>query len=290
IPAFILNLELLDIPSNEKVKKPPNAFILFQKDYCDIVTTEYPNLSNYDISIIIGKMWVKSPNEVREKYKIRADEIKATYKQKSKNSKHIYKTRKRKFNTEIDSTKNSGIIKSDSEAKIEISDSSKGTAPLNKNKRLSFHLKESNEELSPFNENKILSLKVNNEELSPFNENKISSLPLKESNEELFLPHFSQLFFLQTEYNNIYQTDPFLLSNNFSEQSFKIENFTPQRENNYFDNEQNYFLLTEANSNNFTNKQPMENNFSSTQTESNDFNSKPTGENFDFEKLMKLIQ
>src|SRR5947208_3636716 len=40
IPAFILNLELLDIPSNEKVKKPPNAFILFRKDYCDIVTTE----------------------------------------------------------------------------------------------------------------------------------------------------------------------------------------------------------------------------------------------------------
>jgi hypothetical protein len=59
-----------------KVPRPVNAFILFRKDRHPALKKDNPTLHNNDISIILGKEWKNTPEDVKGAYKARAERIK----------------------------------------------------------------------------------------------------------------------------------------------------------------------------------------------------------------------
>ncbi|OLN86124.1 Silenced mating-type M-specific polypeptide Mc [Colletotrichum chlorophyti] len=59
-----------------KVTRPPNAFILYRKDYQAKIKQTHPHLLNNDISGILGKAWNNESHEVRERYRKLAKEYK----------------------------------------------------------------------------------------------------------------------------------------------------------------------------------------------------------------------
>ncbi|KAH7321199.1 hypothetical protein B0I35DRAFT_209202 [Stachybotrys elegans] len=59
-----------------KIPRPRNAFILYRQHHHAQVSAEYPDLSNPDISKVIGQSWRKEDAEVREKWKALAAEEK----------------------------------------------------------------------------------------------------------------------------------------------------------------------------------------------------------------------
>ena len=60
----------------EKVPRPPNAFIIYRKDWHPRVVAQNPGLHNNAISVIIGDQWRNESEEVRTAYKQRAGDAK----------------------------------------------------------------------------------------------------------------------------------------------------------------------------------------------------------------------
>ncbi|RMY22330.1 hypothetical protein D0867_02795 [Hortaea werneckii] len=62
--------------SNPKVPRPPNAFIIYRKDWHARVVAENPGLHNNAISVIIGRQWRAESETVRAAYTRRAEDMK----------------------------------------------------------------------------------------------------------------------------------------------------------------------------------------------------------------------
>ena len=59
-----------------KVKRPPNAFILYRKFHHQKLVAANPNMKNNDISVILGRQWRHETEEVRAVWNVMADKIK----------------------------------------------------------------------------------------------------------------------------------------------------------------------------------------------------------------------
>lgn len=53
---------------NNKVRRPPNAFMLFGKDNRKRLAQENPHVSNKVISEMLGKKWAEAPSHIKEEY------------------------------------------------------------------------------------------------------------------------------------------------------------------------------------------------------------------------------
>nr|WRK65006.1 putative mating-type 1-2-1 protein [Davidsoniella virescens] len=62
-----------------KIPRPPNAYILYRKDRHQAVKTDFPNISNTEISKILGKRWREESASIREFYKEQAEAYKKTF-------------------------------------------------------------------------------------------------------------------------------------------------------------------------------------------------------------------
>ncbi|KAL4805463.1 hypothetical protein BDV18DRAFT_140950 [Aspergillus unguis] len=59
-----------------KIPRPPNAFILYRQHHHPRVKETYPDLSNNEISVILGKQWRAEPEEAKLHFKNLAEEFK----------------------------------------------------------------------------------------------------------------------------------------------------------------------------------------------------------------------
>ncbi|KAL2793305.1 hypothetical protein BJX66DRAFT_306190 [Aspergillus keveii] len=59
-----------------KIPRPPNAFILYRQHHHPKVKEAYPDFSNNEISVILGKQWRSEPDEARLHFKSMAEEFK----------------------------------------------------------------------------------------------------------------------------------------------------------------------------------------------------------------------
>ncbi|KAL2814387.1 hypothetical protein BDW59DRAFT_167174 [Aspergillus cavernicola] len=59
-----------------KIPRPPNAFILYRQRHHPRVKDVYPDLSNNDISVILGKQWKAEAEDVKLHFKNLAEEFK----------------------------------------------------------------------------------------------------------------------------------------------------------------------------------------------------------------------
>ncbi|KAL8407593.1 mating type protein MAT-1-2 [Gaeumannomyces avenae] len=60
----------------EKIPRPPNAYILYRKEFHATVKANNPGIHNNMISVILGKQWANETPVMRSKYKKMADDIK----------------------------------------------------------------------------------------------------------------------------------------------------------------------------------------------------------------------
>lgn len=65
-----------------KVPRPPNAYILYRKERHHLVKSMQPNITNNEISQILGRCWNMESRAVRAEYKVRADEVKRLHYEK----------------------------------------------------------------------------------------------------------------------------------------------------------------------------------------------------------------
>ncbi|KAK0990279.1 hypothetical protein LTR91_008942 [Friedmanniomyces endolithicus] len=61
---------------SDKVPRPPNAFIIYRKDWHSTILAQNPGVHNNSISVIIGDKWKGESDEVREIYKRKAEDVK----------------------------------------------------------------------------------------------------------------------------------------------------------------------------------------------------------------------
>ncbi|OLY79368.1 Silenced mating-type M-specific polypeptide Mc [Smittium mucronatum] len=95
------HLKKSKLPKNKRTPRPPNAFILYRKDKQEGVIKMNSGVSNKEISCIIGKMWRKESEEVRNEYKERAENEKIKHQKLYPNYK--YQPRKSKKVSKADS-------------------------------------------------------------------------------------------------------------------------------------------------------------------------------------------
>ncbi|KAK5111906.1 hypothetical protein LTR62_004638 [Meristemomyces frigidus] len=62
--------------ASDRVPRPPNAFIIYRKDWHPRIVAENPGLHNNAISVILGNQWRHESEAVRAAYKQKADEVK----------------------------------------------------------------------------------------------------------------------------------------------------------------------------------------------------------------------
>ncbi|KAF9888442.1 hypothetical protein FE257_008720 [Aspergillus nanangensis] len=59
-----------------KVPRPPNAFILYRQHHHPQIKESYPQLSNNEISIILGKQWKAESDEIQVHFRNMAEDLK----------------------------------------------------------------------------------------------------------------------------------------------------------------------------------------------------------------------
>ncbi|OMH82688.1 Silenced mating-type M-specific polypeptide Mc [Zancudomyces culisetae] len=64
----------------KRTPRPANAFILYRKNKQAEVIKNNPGVSNKEISCIIGKMWREETSEIRNEYRVKAEEEKKKHK------------------------------------------------------------------------------------------------------------------------------------------------------------------------------------------------------------------
>lgn len=64
-PALI---DLILKPGSKKIRRPPNAFMLFAKDHRTSVADQYPEEKNKAISTRLGQIWKSIPEKIRKTY------------------------------------------------------------------------------------------------------------------------------------------------------------------------------------------------------------------------------
>ncbi|KAK5114241.1 hypothetical protein LTR85_010306 [Meristemomyces frigidus] len=65
--------------AGSKVPRPPNAFIIYRKDWHSRIVAQNPGLHNNAISVIIGEKWKAEQEHVRAEYKRKAEEAKSQH-------------------------------------------------------------------------------------------------------------------------------------------------------------------------------------------------------------------
>ena len=76
------------------LKRPPNAFFLFQNEIREQIKLENPNLNQIEISKIISKKWKELDLNIKEKYEIISKENFKKF--KIENPNYNYKLKKNK--------------------------------------------------------------------------------------------------------------------------------------------------------------------------------------------------
>ncbi|KAL4887053.1 hypothetical protein BJY04DRAFT_177158 [Aspergillus karnatakaensis] len=64
-----------------KIPRPRNAFILYRQHFQGDVVKKHPGLANPDISKIIGEQWRQLPQDMKDKWKLMAEQEKARHQQ-----------------------------------------------------------------------------------------------------------------------------------------------------------------------------------------------------------------
>ncbi|MCJ1323159.1 hypothetical protein MMC15_008513 [Xylographa vitiligo] len=64
------------VDKNDKIPRPPNAFILYRQAHHPVIKALYPEIHNNQISVIMGKQWAAEEPEKRQQFKSMADDIK----------------------------------------------------------------------------------------------------------------------------------------------------------------------------------------------------------------------
>lgn len=73
-------LRLVDVlVANIKLPRPPNPFIIYRTERHQTVKEANPGAKNNDISKILGRQWQSEPEEVRDEYKKKSEEIKEEF-------------------------------------------------------------------------------------------------------------------------------------------------------------------------------------------------------------------
>lgn len=62
-----------------KVPRPPNAFILYRQSNHPTLKAELPALTNNQISVILGKQWKAESEEVKDRFRVMAELLKAKH-------------------------------------------------------------------------------------------------------------------------------------------------------------------------------------------------------------------
>lgn len=78
--------------------RPPNAFILYSQAMRSQVRQENPQLSNTEVSRILGKMWKEVPNDVKITYKQKAAALQNEFKKNHPDYTYRKARRKRALN------------------------------------------------------------------------------------------------------------------------------------------------------------------------------------------------
>ena len=68
--------------NGEKIRRPPNAFMIFAKERRREILYSNRELTNKDVSKILGEKWHALPDEVRAQYKRLSDEMRAEHQSK----------------------------------------------------------------------------------------------------------------------------------------------------------------------------------------------------------------
>ncbi|KAH0795953.1 HMG box family protein [Histomonas meleagridis] len=90
----------------EQIHRPPNAFILYSQEMRSSVQQENPNLSNIEVSRLLGKMWKEVPSSSKLAYKQRAQKLQEEFKQKNPGYMYVKARRKRALNELLTKTQN----------------------------------------------------------------------------------------------------------------------------------------------------------------------------------------
>lgn len=79
--------------AEERVHRPPNAFLLYIQTIRQDVREQNPSLSNLELSQLLGSMWKSAPEEVRKKFKEEAARLQQAFKEQ--HPEYCYKKTKR---------------------------------------------------------------------------------------------------------------------------------------------------------------------------------------------------
>lgn len=84
VSSFLMNTPPVSSTTSSRrrndILRPPNPFILYRQEHHSKVLAEHEGISNTEISKIIGKMWKNESEEVKNKYKEKAQEMKRRHK------------------------------------------------------------------------------------------------------------------------------------------------------------------------------------------------------------------
>ncbi|RAH64040.1 HMG-box domain-containing protein [Aspergillus aculeatinus CBS 121060] len=75
IEAASITIQAIPVKQN-KIPRPPNAFILYRQNHHPKVKESNPALTNNEISILLGKQWKAEPEEVKAEWRKLAEETK----------------------------------------------------------------------------------------------------------------------------------------------------------------------------------------------------------------------
>ncbi|KAL1925390.1 uncharacterized protein VTP21DRAFT_273 [Calcarisporiella thermophila] len=62
-----------------RIRRPPNAFILYRQEHCQKVAALNPKMHSSAISKVIANMWRQEPEEIKKEYEVRADHAKVQH-------------------------------------------------------------------------------------------------------------------------------------------------------------------------------------------------------------------
>ncbi|MCJ1396772.1 hypothetical protein MMC18_009664 [Xylographa bjoerkii] len=75
-----------------KIKRPPNAFILYRRAHHPVIKAQYPEIHNNQISVIMGKQWAEEDPVKRQQFMAMAEDIKKQHQLDNPN--YCYQPRK----------------------------------------------------------------------------------------------------------------------------------------------------------------------------------------------------
>lgn len=87
-----------DEGDSSNARRPPNAFILYSQQMRTQVRQEHPQLSNTEVSSLLGKMWKDVPNETKIQYKETAQKLQDSFKKSHPDYTYRKARRKRALN------------------------------------------------------------------------------------------------------------------------------------------------------------------------------------------------